>query len=101
MEDNGEYEVDEVYKKRITTFDGTITNKWILDIYECQSLVIYLKPWAPRRIQSIIPVVYNKVPEGSIIYTDSLNVYNGRSDISINQSIVVPVSIKVMKLIQY
>jgi hypothetical protein len=44
MQDNGEYEVDEVYIKRVNTYDGSIVNKWILGIYERRTHMIFLKP---------------------------------------------------------
>jgi hypothetical protein len=57
MQVNDEYEVDEEYDRH--------------------TQMIFLKPLTSRRIQSIVPVVYNKIPEGSIVYTDGLNLYNG------------------------
>ena len=49
--------------------------EWILGIYERRTEKIFLTPVQSRRAEHLMPVVYDKIPAGSIVFTDELSTY--------------------------
>jgi len=77
FEDNGEYEVDELYIRHVRVGrQRRYKNIWVAGILERATGKIMLYQVDDKSKGSLIPPIQENVPHGSFVYSDSLPTYN-------------------------
>jgi hypothetical protein len=74
--DNGEYEVDECFIRRVyDPATNLIGDVWIQGVYERATQQLLLQRVPDRSANSLLPVIFQRIPVGSWVYTDEYVVY--------------------------
>lgn len=70
----GEYEVDECFVERVKTAVGSVTIT-IMGIFERGTGKVFLQRVPDRSSNSLLPLLWENVPEGSRVYSDAWSAY--------------------------
>jgi len=74
--ERGQYEIDECHLQRVLQPDGGLNVQWIFGTTHRESGLLFLTRVPDRRIESLIPLITEKVPLRSFIYSDELATYH-------------------------